>query len=518
MLKGHTKIELKNEKTGEIQVVEKDNMITNAIQDMLINEYFSGSNKLTALAYTQYNKIAIDLFGGILLWEKQLTANPSEYELPEDNKCIGYTAYDISNSGTNTKLGSYNKNESGLQDDGSYKHVFDFSTSQVNGEISAISLTNCVMGKLGINETQDLIEPSQCYTNKNQSPTLYHPDSTYSNYTVTFNNGPDRLFPIFIKDEYLYSLVLYNIYKYTGYTDKYIGNNGNKLILGKTKLNKNKLHLVTNTYKGSILDNTEFIEIQMPDNFDISLFPNGSGTLTGGSTEYVCFGAIMLDQNILHLTLTNTARTKLFQVININIEDFTCNITKISTTFTVLFGTIISQYASYITYTPYSSISGTCKKNKILLLDWDSVSIYWVDLNNPDVFNVLLGTYTQLTTGLHYNNILIMGTSTIGYVLLQFTEKTINIIYAQLNPKDINCLDSSFTTYISTISGTSQTVRSFISSTDNKIFGITVSYNTCYIIEIQPPFFLTTKNNLDTPVTKTSEQSMKITYTLTEES
>ena len=30
------------------------------------------------------------------------------------------------------------------------------------------------------------------------------------------------------------------------------------------------------------------------------------------------------------------------------------------------------------------------------------------------------------------------------------------------------------------------------------------------------PFILTTKNNLDTPVTKTASQTMKITYTLTE--
>lgn len=30
------------------------------------------------------------------------------------------------------------------------------------------------------------------------------------------------------------------------------------------------------------------------------------------------------------------------------------------------------------------------------------------------------------------------------------------------------------------------------------------------------PFFLSTKNNLETQVTKTSEQTMKITYTLTE--
>ena len=30
------------------------------------------------------------------------------------------------------------------------------------------------------------------------------------------------------------------------------------------------------------------------------------------------------------------------------------------------------------------------------------------------------------------------------------------------------------------------------------------------------PFFLSTKNNLETPVTKTSEQTMKVTYTLTE--
>ena len=513
MLKGHTKIELKNEKTGEIQVVEKDNMITNAIQDALVNESFSGSNKLTALAYTQYHKIAIDLFGGILLWEKQLTANPSEYELPEDNKCIGYTAYNISNSGINTKLGSYNMSESGLQNDGSYKHVFDFSTAQANGEISAISLTNCVMGKFGINETPDLIEESQCYTSNNRNPTLYHPNDTYFNYAISIPNGPNKLLPVCIKDEYIYSLVLSNIYKYTGYTDKYIGNNGNKLILGKTKLNKNKLHLTVDINGSEALNVTEFIEIQMPDNFDISLFPNNSGTLNY-SQGVIGLGSIILNENNLYLTLSNKQMTKTCQVINININDLSCTVTKIVTPFNIYFSYIIYIYGSHVSYVPYELISGICIKNKLLLIEVNTYKVYWVDLNNPTVFNTLYTDSNYTKVGIPYNNLLLIQKGD-EVQLLQFTTDTINIIYMQIK---VSGLDSSLDIYNSLLSSNVDKVSSFITSNDNKIFKISSTTNMSYLTEIQPPFFLTTKNNLDTPVTKTSEQSMKITYTLTEES
>lgn len=513
MLKGHTKIELKNEKTGEIQVVEKDNMITNAIQDALINESFSGSNKLTALAYTQYHKVAIDLFGGILLWEKQLTSEPSEYGLPEGNRCIGYTAYNISNSGINTKLGSYNMSESGLQNDGSYKHVFDFSTAQANGEISAISLTNCVMGKFGINETPDLIEESQCYTSKNRNPTLYHPNDIYFNYAISIPNGPNKLLPVCIKDEYVYSLVLSNIYKYTGYTDKYIGNNGNKLVLGKTKLNKNKLHLTVNIDGSEALNDTEFIEIQMPDNFDISLFPAYSGTLNY-SQGILGLGSIILNENHLYLTLSNEKTTKTCQVININIDDLSCTVTKITAPFTIYFSYIMYVYNNYVGYVPYELISGMCMKNKLLLMENSTYKAYWVDLNNPTVFNVLFTDSAYIKAGIPYNNLLLIQQRD-EVRLLQFTADTINIIYMQIKTSG---LDSSLDTYNSIMSSDVAKVYSFITSSDNKIFKINNTTNMSYLTEIQPPFFLTTKNNLDTPVTKTSEQSMKITYTLTEES
>ena len=39
---------------------------------------------------------------------------------------------------------------------------------------------------------------------------------------------------------------------------------------------------------------------------------------------------------------------------------------------------------------------------------------------------------------------------------------------------------------------------------------------TGYLYPVTPPHLLLTKNNLDTPVTKTSAQTMKVIYTLTE--
>ena len=49
---------------------------------------------------------------------------------------------------------------------------------------------------------------------------------------------------------------------------------------------------------------------------------------------------------------------------------------------------------------------------------------------------------------------------------------------------------------------------------DNTVVTITDAYLSYDLL--MNPFLLCTKNNLDTPVTKTASQTMKITYTLTE--
>lgn len=141
MLHGHTKIELKNEKTGEVQVVEKDNMITNALQYFL--EDLNKSQSLFELSRTQlpmYDRC----LGGIILMSEAQTEDADNVSIPPFDKIVGYASNDT-NTGTDTKRGSKNLTESKLLENG-YQYVWDFTTSQGNGEIASLGLTHYLAG------------------------------------------------------------------------------------------------------------------------------------------------------------------------------------------------------------------------------------------------------------------------------------------------------------------------------------------------------------------------------------
>ena len=149
-LKGTTRIELTNVKTGEREVIEKDNLVTNAVEDVLsLNPdgwmYKQGSMR----AYDTFLPICPNLIGGILLYESVLDENPQKYFAHGNNRLIGYSSNNV-NDGADVKRGSMNQIESGMLEDGSgYRFVFDFATSQANGTISALGLTSKWGGESG---------------------------------------------------------------------------------------------------------------------------------------------------------------------------------------------------------------------------------------------------------------------------------------------------------------------------------------------------------------------------------
>ena len=141
MLHGHTKIELKNEKTGEIQIVEKDNMITNALQ-----YFFDDISKPNAI--NDYNNLQLPMYdnclGGIVLMSETQSEDLDNVGIPANDKITGYASNNV-NSGSDTKRGSKNLTESKLLDNG-YQYVWDFTTSQANGEIASLGLTHKLAG------------------------------------------------------------------------------------------------------------------------------------------------------------------------------------------------------------------------------------------------------------------------------------------------------------------------------------------------------------------------------------
>ena len=150
---GHTKIELTNVHTGEVEVVEKDNIVTNAVS-RIFNGFGGRINVQQLLANgdpdLKSGSLVSDFYGGLLLFDKALGSDPNTIFAPADANIIGCAVYDVVNTGTNTVRGSCNKTESNIDmDEGVATFVYDFATSQGNGTISSVCLTNLLGGFFG---------------------------------------------------------------------------------------------------------------------------------------------------------------------------------------------------------------------------------------------------------------------------------------------------------------------------------------------------------------------------------
>ena len=149
ILKGHTTIELTNVETGEKEVVDESNMITNGIAKVL--EYLPTETNppLSKLLVNRGDSVESGpiglkrsikmLTGGLLLFDSSLDENVDNIIPASGISTIG-CASGVAYTGTNVMAGSYNDSESGEVENG-YKHVWDFGTSQANGQIACVCLT-----------------------------------------------------------------------------------------------------------------------------------------------------------------------------------------------------------------------------------------------------------------------------------------------------------------------------------------------------------------------------------------
>lgn len=182
MLKGHTKIELTNIHTGEKEVVEHNNMFTNALQNLINGMVFHGIN------ITNYTPIYNTLLGGVILFSQPLEEDADKYTLSclPDKGLTGYANTEV-NSGTDTSRGSFNSTESGEIENG-YRYVWDFSTSQGNGEISALGLTS---NDGGANPMYGLLQTSlsnPC-SNSNEMRNVVEVDFENLIFTMIYSSG-----------------------------------------------------------------------------------------------------------------------------------------------------------------------------------------------------------------------------------------------------------------------------------------------------------------------------------------
>lgn len=137
-MKGKTKIILTNVETGEQEVHEDENIITNAL-DKIINLEMAFNHAPN----TRILPIATNALGGIMLFDGELTEDPDNIHFPSEAHLVGYGNTSVNT--TDKYRGSWNSVESGMSMTG-YTAVWDFGTSQANGTIKSVARTHAYGG------------------------------------------------------------------------------------------------------------------------------------------------------------------------------------------------------------------------------------------------------------------------------------------------------------------------------------------------------------------------------------
>lgn len=144
-LKGKTEIELTDVKTGKRERIESENMVTNAVADILSKNMCGLANYASLMPLKK-------MFGGVLLFGENLTENADNYNIPSETTAPCYAwAGDTAHSTANPYRGNPNGGET-IQTDNSIMFVWDWATNQGNtGDnfIKCVCLTHADMGNMG---------------------------------------------------------------------------------------------------------------------------------------------------------------------------------------------------------------------------------------------------------------------------------------------------------------------------------------------------------------------------------
>jgi len=151
-LKGTAVIELTDVNTSEMETYVEENMVTNAVNNILglnpMGIFYVEASYNTGLIWTD-NLLPVcpNMIGGLLLFSKALEEDADNLYVQSDNLPVAYASNDV-NATANTARGSMNLTESKALDNG-YKFVWEFTASQGNGTIAALALTSALGGQNG---------------------------------------------------------------------------------------------------------------------------------------------------------------------------------------------------------------------------------------------------------------------------------------------------------------------------------------------------------------------------------
>ena len=232
MIKGKATIQIIDEKSGEmVREIHEENMITNAV-DTILNPPDYIETGMDAENDRSYNplrdylgNLADTAFRGVIVCRDKIPENGNNMMLPWTNEEVGHAG--ISNTNTDTTIGTYNSNESGRIENGKgYRHVWDFASDKANGEIGCICLTTKDGGTCGMHDTYWELSMGGIDLNSNSTGSFnktYHTivgryinDSEFNNglykwfYMDRLSDGNVRLLGKQTRDGGIYEVLMFN--------------------------------------------------------------------------------------------------------------------------------------------------------------------------------------------------------------------------------------------------------------------------------------------------------------------
>lgn len=462
MYKGQTVIELENVHTQEKEIIKEENLVTNAVADIF---RYNPSGLLYPMGQSSSGRfdqeifpIANNCFGGILLFEEALVEDSNEYYASTLNPIIGYASNDVSAT-ENPKRGSLNQTESIILDNG-YKFVWDFSTSQGNGRISSLALTHYQGGKAYYGDAEASSNSFIQLSRHSKNLSVDDADlfigmveaDPATNTFVSFVHKVDKTVDIVKVYEPMLS----------------IGLNDTVVTLSPQVIERKTIDL-TAFYNG----------------INYSTYP---GFLDGKDGFYYGF-AVQNDSKNNRTTMNR---------LKVNKQDYTSSIDT-----WLLEGVLIYSPGTYSrsnTGHLNRSVCSLIERGYLYVPSSDLTRIYKININNPvDISSIDLGFKSSFTSGADARNYIYKWGNYIRCYdfMLDENDRVIPIKGEGLSHISTPLIEIGpyrLGYYLST-------------SYSSSIF-----YKTLYL---HTPY-LGTINNLSTPVLKTADKTMKITYTLTE--
>ena len=489
-IKGKTIFELTDVNTGEIEIVEDCNMITDGLREFLdpcgswgIYPFANESVRNTAVRNT--------LTGGILLFDDKLDENVTNTYANASVKMVGNGALGISNSGSVTELGSYNATESGVQADGSIKYVYDFLTSQANGTIQSVCLTSKVGGYMGYgNESQKRVYDAGLK------------DTDYQNNISKYTN--------FLKLEngFYATCMMYAVYN----EDAVYAVDPNSVqvkvadyeVLGELHWTKTKKIRINKYRLGvSSVGLTDYAYVNnLIDSYDVAIPQDILNYMSAGSgSYYVNWVAPVADANkreIFIIFSKNTfscANGNFFWIMKID-KDMQVTSYK------------ITNNTGYNIYKTAMQVNSDIKNYYAIDNDY-----FWCWLRKNDSYNLVGIKYADSTQ--------IIETDVYTSSDLEITKTYDNML--EYGAVDMSSGINRNRDVFNTVRKKALTVNGYLER-DSKykvLFadrkGLYLYGGSDYFCLAKDPRYLATINNLSEPVVKTASKTMKITYILTQE-